>query len=99
MLVLKNKESRNHKKIMVEFVTKFSCIKKTKKFTEKRPKIISNKQVIDIKNNKRWVKEKVKEKKWAIAYEQSNGGRRNRCPSESVYKIMLNLNNNIKWFL
>ena len=53
MLVLKNKESRNHKKIMVEFVTKFSCIKKTKKFTEKRPKIISNKQVIDIKNNKR----------------------------------------------
>ena len=99
MLVLKNKESRNHKKIMVEFVTKFSCIKKTKKFTEKRPKIISNKQVIDIKNNKRWVKEKVKEKKWAIAYEQSNGGRRNRCPSESVYKVMLNLNNNIKWFL
>ena len=53
MLVLENKEPRNHKKIMVEFVTKFSCIKKPRKFTEKQPKIISNKQVIDIKNNKR----------------------------------------------
>ena len=62
MLVLENKEPRNHKKIMVEFVTKFSCIKKPRKFTEKQPKIISNKQVIDIKNNKRWVKEKVNEK-------------------------------------
>ena len=31
MFVLENKEPRNQKKkIMVEFVTKFSCIKKTK---------------------------------------------------------------------
>ena len=30
MFVLENKESRNHKKITVEFVTKFSCIKNTK---------------------------------------------------------------------
>ena len=58
MFVLENKEPRNKKKKYGRIRDKiFMHQKKTRKFTEKRPKIISNKQVIDIKNNKRWVKD------------------------------------------